>query len=352
MGAGGADSALRFAARTSSHPARAVSRWKALSGGKAAGCFPFFIPEEVLHAAGILPVTVCGDEYRGAPAPGPWSVLDAFVFPPVPAPPPEFVNVLTEAVPRLPHVSLRLSGTTEALSTVEALDRVELLREWAEKISGRPVTDGALGKSIGVFNENRRLFSAMGKRLASVPGAYSATELYWLFRSALAIPGEAHSELLHAALSRGPGRAFHSRIFLEGRIPTEAVVEAIDAAGAAVVGAAFLEGNRTPESMADEGGDPALALARRLRSQLLGWAERQAVPSWAARQVDRVEASGADRFLYLGAGAGLADRSGELAAEAKKRGIPFLSLEADPSGEGRDGTKARIGGFLGTGKSH
>lgn len=351
MSAGGADSALRFAGRTSSDPAGAVSRWKALSGGKAIGCLPFFIPEEVLHAAGTLPVTVCGDEY-GAEC-GRWEVLDGFVFPPVAGLPPDTMDMLAGAVPGLPQVSLEFSSRAMAVPSMEeALDRVELLREWAGELSGRHATDGALEKSIGVFNENRRLFSVLEERAASEPGAYSAGELCRLFRSALALPPEAHSELLHAALSRhsAPRRTSGARIFLAGRMATAAPMDAIDAAGAAVVGLSFLAGNRTPESMVKESGDPALALARRLRSQMLAWAEQG--PSRAARQLERVEAAGADRFLYLGGAAGLPDPSGELAEEADKRGIPFLRVEGDLFGEHPEDASARLARFLAPGKLH
>lgn len=351
MSAGGANSALRFAGRTSSDPARVVSRWKALSGGKAVGCLPFFIPEEILHAAGNLPVTICGDEY--VTAGGRWEVLDGFVFPPIAGLLPDTMSILAGTVHGLPQVSLEFSSRAMAVPSLEeALDRVELLREWAGELSGRHATDGALEKSIGVFNENRRLFSVLEERVASEPGAYSAGELCGLFRSALALPAEAHTELLQAALSRQPAprRASGARIFLAGGMATPAPMDAIDAAGAVVVGLAFLAGNRVPESMAEERGDPALALARRLRSQMLAWAEQG--PSRAVRQLERVEASGADRFLYLGGVAGFPDRYGELGEEADKRGIPFLRVEGDLFGGHPEDASARLARFLAPGKSH
>ena len=349
----GADSALRFAGGTSSNPARAVSRWKSLSGGKAAGSLPFFVPEEVLHASGMLPVTVWGDEYDRSASSLPWKVLDAWVLPPVPGQP-EPADLLPDAASALPRISLRFSSRSMKVPTTEeALDCVERLRDWAGECTGRPPTDGALGKSIRIFNENRRLFSVLGGRLASDPGTYLAREVCWLYRSAMALPREAHSELLRAALSRGPAPepGFRVKVFLGGRMVTTAAMEAIDAAGAAVVGEALAGGGRTPGSI-DEERDPALALARRLRTQILGWVEPDAEPSWATRELDRVEASGADRFLFLGAGAEPQDHCRKLAAEAERRGIPFFCLEGDPSARFPERQAEEIARFLAPGEGH
>jgi hypothetical protein len=124
-------------------------------------------------------------------------------------------------------------------------------------------------------------------------------------------------------------------------------MEAIDAAGAALAGEALDAGQRTLEAMVEEGGDPALALARRLRSRMLGMAEEEVDPSWVARLLDRVETSGADRFLHLGTGAAApTENFGKLAEEAGKRGIPFLCLETDLSPGASERQEERIASFL------
>lgn len=332
-------------------PARAVSRWRSLSEGKAAGCLPLFIPEEILHAAGMLPVTVFGDEYN-AGSPRFREVLDGWVLPPVSGLPLETVDHLLAAAFELPRISLHLSDRSMKVpSTEDALDRVEQLREWAGDISGRLATEGALEKSIAIFNENRRLAALLEGRLASDPGAYSAREICWLFRSAMALPREAHTELLHAALSRGASSGGRPRlkVFLGGVAAVKPAMEAIDGAGAVLVGATLAAGLRTLEAAVEKGGDPALALARRLRSQLLGLAEAAVDPSWAGRMLDRVEESGANRFLYLGGVVDSEEHSGKLAEEARKRGIPFLFVEGDPAPGLSDRRKDQVAKFLASG---
>jgi len=345
---GAADGALRFARRTSEDPARAASRWKALTGRKAVGCLPLFIPEEILHAAGMLPVTVWGDEYGDSPPS--WEVLDGWVFPPVPGLPAEPERFLTEMASGQPQVSLRFTPRSMKVpSTEETLDQVERLREWAGEISGRPASDGALSKSISIFNENRGFISLLEGRLAASPGAYSALEVFWLLRSAMALPREAHTLLLRAALSRdpAPARHFRARLFLGGRMAPRPVMEAIDSAGGVLVGDDLDAGHRNNEAMADERGDPLLSLSRRLRAQILGKTETEVEPSWAVRVLTRIEASGADRFLYLATGsAAFPEEAGKLAAEAGKRGIPFLSLELDSSSRFSEREKEKVSSFI------
>src|SRR4030067_2329740 len=66
----GEEGPLRVALEVCRSPAGAVSRWKSVSGRKAAGCIPIYVPEEILHAAGMLPVTIWGNEFSPASSGG------------------------------------------------------------------------------------------------------------------------------------------------------------------------------------------------------------------------------------------------------------------------------------------
>jgi len=346
VGAGKAGDALRFAERTCADPAGAASRWKALTGGKAVGCFPPLVPEEILHAAGILPVTVRGDEYGGSF--GPWSVLDGWVFSPVPCLPqyPEYIQADPASGKPQFHI-LFTPRRMKVPSMEETLDQVEMLREWACDVSGRTVSDGALSKSISSYNENRMLLSGLEERLASCPGSFSAREVFRLIRSAAVLPREAHSMLLRSALSRKPtpGRRVAARIFLGGATAPLQVMEAIDGACGSLVGDDLEEGHRYNEQKADESVDPALAFSRRLRARLLGLEEAET--RRAARLLDRVRATGADRFLYLKSGVSeSAEYAEALAAESGRLGIPIFCLAADLAGGISNSWEEGIASFI------
>ncbi|MGW8320866.1 MAG: 2-hydroxyacyl-CoA dehydratase, partial [Thermodesulfobacteriota bacterium] len=57
--------ALRQIEEAVQNPLKTIARWKARSGGKVVGCLacmPPFAPEELIHAAGMLPVGLWGAE--------------------------------------------------------------------------------------------------------------------------------------------------------------------------------------------------------------------------------------------------------------------------------------------------
>src|SRR4030065_2089714 len=66
----GGDRPFRFALEVCRTPAGAVSRWNSVAGRKAAGCIPIYVPEEILHASGMLPVTIWGNEFSPASSGG------------------------------------------------------------------------------------------------------------------------------------------------------------------------------------------------------------------------------------------------------------------------------------------
>lgn len=366
-----ADDAVRCAAAACRDPAGAVRRWKALSGRKAAGCFPLYIPEEVLHAAGILPVTLWGDEFPGAPPAnvpaflcgvvrgafsairaGAWDAIDAWTVPSTCDSIQNAVEVLKaggEARPLFPlvmPVSPDLPGASEYL-----LDRIEAFVEWAGTVSGRPVTEGALGKAIAAFNVNRRLFAQLEGRMAESPGEITAAEYVLLARAGSLLPRETHTELVRAVLGRGARRrgTARARVFLTGMMATDDVASALDGAGAAVVGDDLGRGHRYYRETADEDGDAALALARRHLGRgpcsTLHTAGRDRIDSLFAR----ASACGADRILLLRVRQCEPEAGDEpdVAGEAKRRGVPMIGVDVDPGGSGAAGALAvRIGAFV------
>jgi benzoyl-CoA reductase/2-hydroxyglutaryl-CoA dehydratase subunit BcrC/BadD/HgdB len=366
-----ADEAVRQAAAVRDDPTGALRRWKALSGRKAIGCFPLYIPEEVLHAAGMLPVTLWGDEFPKAPPAnlppflcgvvrgafssirgGAWDAIDAWAIPSTCDTIQNAVEVLKaggETRPLFPLVfplSADLPGASEYL-----LDRIEAFVEWAGAVSGRLVTEGALEKAIAAFNLNRRLFARLEERMAESPGDVAAAEFLLLARAGSLLPRETHTELIGAVLARKAGRAGtpRARVFLTGMMATDDVASALDGTGAAVVGNDLGRGRRYYEGAADEHGDAALSLVRRHLSRgpcsTLHWAGRSRIDSLFAR----VSACGADRILMLRVRQCEPETGDEpdLAEEARRRGVPFLAVDVDPGSSGAAAALGvRIGAFV------
>ena len=47
---------------TANHPAKAVKAAMKETGKKAIGCFPYYTPDEIIYAAGLLPVGLWGGQ--------------------------------------------------------------------------------------------------------------------------------------------------------------------------------------------------------------------------------------------------------------------------------------------------
>lgn len=181
---------IRFAAGVASDPSGVVTQWKAATGGKAVGCLPQTPLPELLHAANLLPVALESPEDLSLMSR--W--IDAWLvganFPPFPIP--------SGTVPRFSFPSVP-PGSVE-----EALDRVEALAEWAGTVSGSPVSEGGLWKSIRAYASLRSLLDALDERFPRETGFLTPKERRDIVRAGIYLPPEAHSRLLSPILGIDP----------------------------------------------------------------------------------------------------------------------------------------------------
>lgn len=366
------DEAFRFASDVCGSPASVVSRWKMLSGRKAAGCVPLYLPEEVLHAAGMLPVTVWGNEYLPVPPgdvsspacsvaggiltsfrSGRWAVMDAWAFP-------SACDTLRDAFETMfppagapPRFSFAFPAGAVPGASEDLLDRVEAFREWAGEVSGWEVSEGSLERSLRTYNENRDAFALVEERMADSPGWISGREYHALAGAGMALPKEIHTRVLRAAASRkrpsaGGGRA---KVFLCGTMATFPLMDALDGAGAAIVGNDLGFGHRYYAGTADVGGDMSVSLVRRHFRRDPCLALHGGGPGCADRLLRRVSECGADRVLLLRMPqCGRGSDESEFADVLRERGIPFLLLDVDLDAADRSSAALRIEPFVGMGK--
>jgi hypothetical protein len=184
-----AEERIRFASRVVSNPGPAISFWKALSGWKAARCPLRFPAPEVLHSVEMLPVFA---ETGEAP-----SLLripyDAWIEDPAnpgidaPGDRGQVHFVLPDPIP----------GDTE-----NALDLIEAVAEWAEAVTGRRCTEGALDKSLRAYGERDAWFRALAGRCEAEPGFLAPAALRNVLRSGNFLPVDSHTRLLKGILGR------------------------------------------------------------------------------------------------------------------------------------------------------
>jgi benzoyl-CoA reductase subunit C len=191
-----------------------VRRWRE-SGGKVIGHFQVYFPEEIVHAAGILPFKVHGAQIEAVQADSRFgsylcSILktslelalskriefDMFVTHPI-----------CDAARNLGAVwgrnftypcqilYLPQNANSPAAATYLRNEYGRLQRS-VEAIAGHSINEDELRRSIGIYNRNRELIRQLYAMKRETPWLVSADEAYVLVAIGGMIPREEHNELL------------------------------------------------------------------------------------------------------------------------------------------------------------
>ncbi len=201
-----------------------VSRWRE-AGGKVLGHFQVYFPEEIAHAAGMLPFKVRGAAVEPTQSDSRFGsylcsiiktslelaltesvVLDLFVTHPIC----DAARNLAAVWGRnfsYPCQILYLPQNANSAHAGEYLrHEYDRLKRSIEEISGKQVTDDALRSSLEVFNENRVLMRQLYSVKRTTPWMIAADEAYVLISLAGLIPREEHNDVLRTVLSLLPDR--------------------------------------------------------------------------------------------------------------------------------------------------
>ncbi len=198
----------------------AVRRWLEQNpDGKVLGHFQVYFPEEIAHAAGMLPLKLLGAgsqlQIRQADARfaafvcsiirsslelalvGKLDFLSMFVTHPICDAARHSCGVWGRNLPDLPCQVLYFPHNSRSAHAHGYLQgEYRRIAELASGLTGKPITDDALGASIEVFNENRRLLRELYRIKRESPWLVTAVEAYVLTRAGAVMPREEHNELL------------------------------------------------------------------------------------------------------------------------------------------------------------
>jgi benzoyl-CoA reductase subunit C len=260
-------------------------RWRE-AGGKIAGHFQVYFPEEIAHAAGVLPFKVRGAPIEAAQADSRFgsylcSVVktslelalsrriefELFVTHPICDAARNLAAVWGRNV-GYPCQILYLPQNAASPSAAAYLrGEYDRLRRTIEAIAGRPVTDDDLRRSIALFNENRRLLRALYAMKRETPWLVGAHEAYALVAVGGLIPREEHNALLETVLpllrARPAKPQDRIRVVFEGGFCEQPPLDLIRSIGRScyVVDDDFLIGMRWIVSDVAAGADPLHDLA-------------------------------------------------------------------------------------------
>ncbi len=244
----------------------AARQWKAADPGrKVIGYMPIYVPRELIHAAGMLPLGIVGggdhlevihgDAYYQSyicriprstielGVSGRLDFVDGMLFPSIC----DVIRNLSGMWKMMfPHVYVRyfdvpqnykdeIGGNYYTHELGELLDALG-------KIRGKAISDDELRASIAAYNENRRLVRELYTLRAQRPWQVPAAEVYLVLRAGLVLPVEEHSAMLRAyldaAVNEERPRRDNCRVVLTGLFceqPPLNLIKSLELAGCYVV---------------------------------------------------------------------------------------------------------------------
>jgi benzoyl-CoA reductase subunit C len=265
----------------------AVRQWKERTGGLAVGYMPIYVPRELLHAQGVLPVGIMGggdqlEIIRGDAfyqsyichiprstielgLSGSLDCLDGMLFPAICDVirnlsgmwKLQFPDKLVRYVDVPQNFDPQVGGRFYRLE-------LEALASDLEAAGARPYDPEALAGSIAVYNRHRRLVEELYAMRRERPWRVPTSELYLMLRAGLVLPVEESIDLLteyrDAVLGAADRRPMdQARVLLTGSFceqPPLGLIKTLERSGCYVVDDDFVQVHRWIERDVATDGDP------------------------------------------------------------------------------------------------
>lgn len=294
---------------------RCVRDWKsAVPGRKAIGHMPIYVPRELIHAAGMLPVGIMGGGDRLEIIRG-----DAYFQSYICRIPRSTIELALSGrldaldgmlFPSICDVIRNLSGMWRMLfpdAYVRYVDvpqnfdpqvggrfwRAELdtMRDDFSRIAGHTITDDDLRASIAVYNENRAAIAELYRKRSERPWIFPLSEVFLFLRAGNVLPPEEHTQLLREYLHAAPlddtrRQQDQSRVILTGMFceqPPHGLLVTLERAGCSVVDDDLMLGLRWLTREVATEGDPLANLVDAYLNASVSTASRYAPDGHRAR---------------------------------------------------------------------
>jgi benzoyl-CoA reductase subunit C len=330
-------------------------RWWREAGGKVVGHFQVYFPEELAHAAGLLPVKVRGARVEPRHADARFGSylcsilktslelaldgrleLDLFVTHPICDAARNLAAVWGRNVPYRSQILYLPQDANSTHAAAYLREEYARLLGDLETIAGRKVTDDALRRSLAVFNENRRLLRRLYAIRRERPWLLSVSELWPVVALGGMVPREEHNDLLRSLLARLEDRPARPqdriRVVFSGGFCEQPPLDLLEtiARSCYVVDDDLLIGLRWIEEDVPLEGDPLGNLARAyLESSSWSPVQHDLRKPKEKMLLERIQRSGAAAAILTAAKMcepGLEDQVG-FAEALEREGIPYFVSE-------------------------
>ena len=249
----------------------AVKQWKAAKPGRMAiGYMPVYVPRELIHAAGMLPVGILGggdqleviqgDAYYQSyicriprstielGLTGRLDCLDGMMFPSIC----DVIRTLSGMWQILfPSKFVRYfdvpQNYEDAVGGKFYVSELEVLRDELGKLRGSPITDAEIDASIRVYNDNRAAIRDLYAYRAVKPWQAPTSEVYLVLRAGMVLPPEEHTQLVREYIAAADAlprpKRDNARVVLTGGFceqPPLALIKSIEMSGCYIVDDDFM----------------------------------------------------------------------------------------------------------------
>lgn len=356
------------------NPAVAITKWKSESNGKVIGSLPIYLPEEIIDAAGALPVYLWGGktEIERANAhlqgfscsivravleyglKGSFHMVDGFVFPSTCDHIQNTSDIWSKVFPEIAKFDLVYPANRQSKGAATYL--VELYQEfqqWLEKLTGASITEERLVDSIRVYNHHRELLYRLRLLRAKRPESLTGREMASLVKVGLFIPKREYNakleELLPWLETRTAKARPQARLVLTGILAEpEEILEIIEQLGGGVVADDLALGARLHRQKVQETGNALESLAQ--RHLQLGpcstlFDERKPRGAFLRRLVDETQA---DAVVFINMKFCEVEEFDYpvLKKEMDEAGIPLLFLEVEQQMSSFGQIRTRLQAFM------
>jgi len=350
-----------------------VRRWRE-AGGRVLGHFQVYFPEELAHAAGMLPVKVRGgnlDATRAESRFGSYLCsilktslelaisgrlpLDLFVSHPICDSARNLAAIFGRSG-KCPSQILYLPQNPNSARSAEYLreEYARVLRD-IEEAAGRAVSQEDLRRSVEVFNGNRRRIRDLYALRRASPWLLAVDEAWALVAMAGMVPREEHSALLDAVLpkirARNVAKRDRIRVVFEGGFCEQPPLDLLASIGRScyVVDDDLLIGLRYLTEDVPLDGDPLRNLAESyLERSSYSPVQHDSRKPKEKMLLERIRASGAEAAIVTAAKMcepGLEDQVGYTRA-LEEKGIPCLVGEFQESMSGHEAFEMQLETFV------
>jgi len=359
--------------RVVSNPRQVVKDYKAKTGKGVVGCFPVYCPEEIVHAAGMLPVGLWGGQTQISQAltivpsfccsimqsnieyalKGTYDDLDAVIMS---SPCDTLKSIPQDWGYVIPHIKViqivypqmrKLDAGIQYLKT-----EFQRVKNEIEAVSGEEISEEALRKSIDIYNEHRQTMRDFCMVARDYPLTITPVIRHLVIKSGFFMEKSEHTRLvseLITELKKHPAeKRAGKKVVLTGiTAEPDELLRIFDENGLMVVADDLAQESRQFRTDVPAGADPLLSLA-------MQWAEVEGCSlaydpqkQRASMIVNMVKESGADAVVLCMMKFCDPEEFDQpiIIEQLEAAGIPYLCLEIDQQIQSLERDRTRVQSF-------